>query len=277
MDAPPDGTWTENRAEQPGGLEPFRELWRSRELVGFFALRDLRVRYKQALLGAAWVVLQPLVTVVVFTMVFNRLAGVDTGGLPYPVFALSGLLSWTYFSSTAGRASDVLVGNASLITKVYFPRLTAPVAGLLPPLVDLAVGLGALLVLCVVYGVGPGWRLLGAPLWLLLLVATTLGLGLWLSALNVRYRDVRSAVVPLLQVMLFVSPVAYPVELVPDDLRVLYALNPLVGVLGLGRWALVGAPWPGLPLAVSTVVAVLLLVSGAWYFQRAERSFADVI
>lgn len=254
------------------------EIWSGRELVGFFAARDLRVRYKQAVLGVFWVVAQPVITVFAFTLVFDRLADVETYGLPYPVFALAGLLGWTYLSQCISKGSEVLVGNSALITKVYFPRIIAPVASLLPPMVDLAVGLVLLVLLCLVYGVAPGLALLLLPLWLLLLATTALGVTCLLAALNVRFRDVRHLVAPLLQALLFLSPVAYSAGSIEGAGRYLYALNPAVGVLELGRSVLVSAPLPdpGV-LAVSTTVSLLVAGFGVVYFQRASRSFADVI
>jgi len=254
----------------------WQELWRGRELIAFFAIRDLRVRYRQAVLGIAWVLVQPLAMVAVFTLVFHNLAQLPSGGIPYPLFAMTGLVIWTCFTSTVTAASDSLVSNAALVTKVYFPRLTAPVATLLPPLVDLAVSLVVVVGMCVVYAVTPTWRLLGAPLSLLLLAAASLGIGLWLSALNVRYRDVRHAVTPILQLLLFLSPVAYSPNLSPEA-ALIYAVNPLVGVIDLFRWSVLSAPWPGWPLLVSADVAVVALVAGLSYFRRAERGFADVI
>lgn len=268
--------WRENRPERAAGA-PLAELWRARELVLFFALRDLRLRYKQAVLGALWVVIQPVLVVVAFTFVFDRVARVGTGGVPYPLFALVGFVGWSYFATVVGRSSEVLVANTSLVTKVWFPRMAAPVAALLPTGVDLAVGLGMVAVLCVWWGVVPGWAVLGLALWLVLLVLTTVGVALWLSALNVRYRDVRHAVAPVLQVALFASPVAYAGDVLDGTAALLYALNPMVGVIGVARWALLDQPWPGLPLLVSAAVTVALAASGYWYFSRSERSFADVI
>lgn len=254
-----------------------RELWSARELVLFFASRDLRVRYKQAVLGAVWVVAQPVITVLAFTLVFDRLADVETAGIPYPVFALAGLLGWNYLSQCISKGSEVLVGNTALITKVYFPRLIAPLASLLPPMVDLCVGLVLLLLLCLAYGVTPTLALLLLPVWLLLLALTALGATCALAALNVRFRDVRHLVAPILQAFLFLSPVAYSSDSLEGTAQSLYALNPAVGVLELGRFVLVGAEPPGITLAISTTVAVVLAVAGIAYFQRASRSFADVI
>ncbi|GAB3196516.1 ABC transporter permease [Geodermatophilus arenarius] len=275
VSADPRPAWTVNAAH--GRLVDWGELWRAREIIGFFALRDLRVRYKQAVLGAAWVVLQPLVTVAAFTLVFDRLAGVGTSGIPYVAFALAGLLGWTYVSQCIGRGSEVLVGNTSLVTKVYFPRLTAPLASLLPPLVDLLVGLLLLAVVCVVLGVVPTAGLLLFPVWLLLLALTALGPTCFLAAVNVRYRDAREVVPTALQVLLFLSPVAYSAASLEGLARYAYALNPVVGVLELGRFVLVGGPWPGAVVALSGAVSLVLAVLGVRYFLRASRAFADVI
>jgi len=275
LDRPARG-WVENRADRPGTVD-LQELWRSRELVGYFALRDLRVRYKQASLGIAWVVIVPLITVGAFTIGFNRLTQVPSDGLPYPVFALAGLLTWTYLSQCVAQGSEVLVRSPELINKTYFPRLLAPLASLLPPLVDLAVGLVVLAVLCVAYGVAPSLALLLLPAWLVLLVVTALGPVLLLSAANVRFRDVRHAVSPVLQAALFLSPVAYSASGLSGTSRWLYALNPAVGALEVGRWVLVGGPRPEASSLLSIAVAVVLAWLGVVVFQRSSRSFADVI
>ncbi|NEM05925.1 ABC transporter permease [Geodermatophilus normandii] len=269
--------WTENAAGRGGREHTWTVLWRSRQLIGYLALRDLRLRYRQAALGVIWVLVQPVATVVVFTFVFDRLARIDTQGIPYPLFALTGLIAWTYFANATSRSSEVLVGNPSLVTKVYFPRMAAPAAGLLSPLVDLVVSGVLVAALAVYYGVWPGWNLLAAPLWLLFLLGTTLGVSLWLSAVNVRYRDVRHALGPALQLWLFASPVAYPASALTGWQELLYAVNPVVGIVEFGRWSLLGAAWPGWALVVSAASAGLLLVTGLAYFRRAERSFADVI
>jgi lipopolysaccharide transport system permease protein len=270
-------TWIENRPSRGlRGLD-LRELWRYRELGGFLALRDLKVRYKQAAFGAAWAVLQPLVGVVVFTLVFRRLARVPSDGIPYPVFAFLGLAVWAYVSSGVTKASQSLVSNSPLVTKVYFPRVLAPAASVLPGLLDLGLSLVVLGALMLVYHVAPSWALLTLPLWLVAMVAVTLSVGLWLAALNVQYRDVNHATTLLVQLWLFVSPVAYPSSLVPPAWRPLYALNPAAGLLDGFRWALLGAPPPGAGLILSLGVTVALLISGVLYFQRVERRFADVI
>jgi ABC-2 type transport system permease protein/lipopolysaccharide transport system permease protein len=252
-------------------------LWRARDLLGFFALRDLRVRYKQAALGVGWVLLQPIASVAIFTALFGRLAGISSEGAPYPLFALVGFVVWTYFYSATVRASEVFVTNPALVTKVYFTRIAAPAGAMLPPLVDVGVSLVLVGCLYVYYGVEPSWRLLTVPLWLLVLVLTAFGPAVLLSALNVRYRDVQQAVGPAMQVLFFATPVAYPSSLLSDRAELVYALNPLVGVIGLARWSVLGTPWPGWPLAVSVAAAAASLAGGVAYFRRSERYFADVI
>jgi ABC-type polysaccharide/polyol phosphate export permease len=256
---------------------PLAALWRARELIGYLALRDLRLRYRQAVLGVVWVLAQPVASVVVFTLVFSKLAGVNSQGIPYPLFALVGMVTWIYFSSAVLAGNTILVANVSLVTKVYFPRMAAPASALLPPAVDLTASLVLVGGVAVYYGQYPGLRILAVPAWLLLLSITAFGVSLWLSALNVRYRDVQHAVPPVLQLWFFATPVAYPASALTGWAELLYSLNPMVGVVGLGRWVLVGAPWPWWALAGSTVASCVLCASGLLYFNRAERSFADVI
>ena len=277
MSAPQTTNWIENRPSRGLRWPDLGELWQYRELAGFLALRDLKVRYKQALLGAAWAVVQPLAGVLVFTLVFRRLADVPSDGIPYPIFALVGLMVWTYVSSSITRATHSLVSNSPLVTKVYFPRLLAPFASVLPGLVDLLFSLIILAVLMPVYGVGPTAAIVTAPLWLLAAIAVVVGTGLLLGTLNVRYRDVGHVIALLVQLWLFVSPVAYPSTLVPEAWRGVYFINPIAGVVEGFRWALVGAPWPGSGVWVSLTTTVVVLVMGVIYFERAERRFADVI
>lgn len=269
--------WTENRPS--GGARALRlaELWAYRELVLFLALRDVKARYKQALFGIGWSVVQPIVGVLMLTLVFRRLAGVPSDGIPYPLFALLGFLLWSYFAGSLGSASTSLVNNVSLVTKVYFARMVTPVAALLPGLVHLAVGFVLLVVLLVVYGVRPGWEALLAPLCLLGAMAIALGAGLLLAALNVKYRDVGHVLGFLTQLWFLASPVAYPSSLVGDEWRYVYALNPMAGVLDAARWSLLEGPAPGPELAISALSALVLLAVGLFYFQRTERQFADVI
>jgi ABC-type polysaccharide/polyol phosphate export permease len=269
--------WARNAAAPGTSTGAWVSLWRSRDLVRFLALRDLRVRYKQAVLGVLWVLLQPIATVVIFTLVFGKLARISSQDIPYPLFALTGMVVWTYFSTATLRGSEVLVGNPQLVTKVYFPRVAAPAAALLPPLVDLAVSMVLVVALMGYYGVAPTWRVLATPIWLLLLVLAAFGVALWLCALNVRYRDVQHALGPLMQIWFFASPVVYPSALLSGWKELAFGINPMTGLMGLARWSLLGAPWPGWPLAVSLAAVAGVLGGGLRHFRRAERSFADVI
>jgi homopolymeric O-antigen transport system permease protein len=254
-----------------------RELWRFRELVFFLALRDVKVRYKQTALGVAWVVLQPLLAMGIFSIVFGS-RGLTTDGTPYPLFVVSGLVPWFYFSNATSGASGSIVGNTQLISKVYFPRLAIPLAAVLGNLVDLSIGLLLELVLLVVFGVGLGWQLLAVPLLVGLSVLTALGVSVWLSALDVQYRDVRYAVPFFIQVWLFATPVIYAASDVPERWRALLTLNPMTGVIEGFRWALLGTGDPPLSaLAGSLLTVGILLVTGLLYFRRMERTFADVI
>jgi lipopolysaccharide transport system permease protein len=253
-------------------------LWRYRELLYFLVWRDLKVRYRQTFLGAAWAVLQPFVTMVVFTVIFGRLVGVSTDGIPYPLFAFSALVPWTYFATGVTQASNSLVGSQNLLKKVYFPRLVIPVASVAAGLADLAIAGAVLAVMIVVLGSLPGLTVVWVIPLIGLATVAALGVGIWLSALNVRYRDVRYVVPFLLQVWLFATPVAYPSSLVSEPWRSVYALNPMVGVVEGIRWALFGIPADPLPLVViGTLVAVVLLVTGAAYFRHVEGVFADVV
>jgi lipopolysaccharide transport system permease protein len=254
-----------------------RELWRFRELVYFLALRDIKVRYKQTALGVAWVLLQPLLAMGIFSIVFGQ-RGLAANGVPYPLFVVSGLVPWFYFSNATSGASGSIVGNTQLISKVYFPRLAIPLAAVLANLVDLSIGLLLELVLLVIFGVGFGWQLLALPFLVAVMVLTALGVSVWLSALDVQYRDVRYAVPFLVQVWLFATPVIYSTADVPERWRVLLALNPMTGVIEAFRWSLLGTGDPPLSaLLVSLLIVTLLLTTGLLYFRRMERTFADVI
>jgi len=254
-----------------------RELWRFRELVYFLALRDVKVRYKQTALGVAWVLLQPLLAMGVFSIVFGQ-RGLTTGGVPYPLFVISGLVPWFYFANATTGASGSVVGNTQLISKVYFPRLAIPLAAVLANLVDLSIGLLLLLVLLVVYGIGLGWSLLAIPLLVCLMVLTALSVSVWLSALDVQYRDVRYAEPFFIQVWLFATPVIYSAADVPEQWRPLLALNPMTGIIEGFRWALLGTGGPPTTaLAISMLLVLGLLLTGLLYFRRMERTFADVI
>ena len=254
-----------------------RELWRFRELVYFLALRDVKVRYKQTALGVAWVLLQPLLAMGIFSIVFGQ-RGLTTSGIPYPLFVVSALVPWFYFSNATSGASGSVVGNTQLISKVYFPRLAIPLAAVLANLVDLGIGLLLELVLLVVFGVTPGWQLLAIPALVALVVLTALGVSVWLSALDVQYRDVRYAVPFFIQVWLFATPVIYSAGDVPERWRPLLALNPMSGVIEGFRWALLGVgDAPVGALGGSTLIVLALLATGLLYFRRMERTFADVI
>jgi lipopolysaccharide transport system permease protein len=258
-----------------------RELWRYRELLWFLALRDIQVRYKQTALGAAWAVIQPFFTMLVFSVFFGYLGGMSQriqGDIPYPVYTFCALLPWQLFAFALSQSSTSVVGNRGLITKVYFPRLIVPTAPLLCGLLDFAISFGILLLMMLWYGVWPGWAILTLPLFLLLALATSLAVGLWLSALNAIYRDVQYTLPFLTQFWLFVTPVAYPSSIVPEQWRWLYGLNPMAGVVDGFRWALLGnVEPPGPMLLVSVMSVTLLLIGGLYYFRRMEKSFADVV
>jgi lipopolysaccharide transport system permease protein len=260
-------------------LPRLRELWEYRDLLLRLARRDLTVRYKQSAVGALWAILQPLLLGVVFSVFLGNLAKVPSGnGVPYPVFALSGMVMWLFFANSMSLASQSTVANAQLISKVYFPRVIIPVAAVLQPAVDFVLAMVVVFVALAVYGVSIGPQILLLPLLMPLALAVALGLGLWLSALHVKYRDVQVLVPFLVQVGLFITPILYPFDLVPEKAQPLYALNPMVGVLELYRWMLFdGSDWPGAIVLIPIGAAIVLLVSGALFFQRAERSFADMI
>ena len=279
FDAPlPEKAWTENRA--PSGWLPelgLAELWSYRELGLVLALRELKVRYKQTVFGLAWVIIQPLVAVAIFTIVFGRLADLPSEGLPYAVFVYSGLIVWGYFSGALQSVAESLVQNRDLVTKTHFPALIAPIALALPGLADLAVSLGVVAILMGAYGVAPGVALVLLPLWVGACLLVVMAAGLWLSALNVQYRDVRHTMTFLVQIWLFASPVVYASSLVEGTWRYVYALNPMVTVLDGFRWSLVDGPAPGVEALVSLAVVALGLAGGLVYFLRAERRFADLI
>jgi lipopolysaccharide transport system permease protein len=255
----------------------WRELWEYRELLYFLVWRDIKVRYKQTALGAAWAIIQPLFTMVVFTVFFGRLAKIPSDGVPYPIWSYAALLPWMYFAQAMNQAANSLVGSANLITKVYFPRLVVPMSAVLSGLLDFAIAFLVLVGMMLYYGFVPTAATLLLPGFLLLALGVSLGVGLWLSALNVEYRDVRYVVPFLTQFWLFATPVVYPSSLLPEPWRTLSGLNPMAGVVEGFRWALLGTNPPGAMLAVSVLVALGLLVSGAFYFQRVEEGFADLV
>ena len=256
----------------------FLELWRYRELLFFLVWKEIKVRYKQTLLGASWAVLQPLLTMVIFSVVFGLLAKLPSEGVPYPVFSLVGLLPWQFFSSALSRAGTSLVVNSNLLTKVYFPRLILPLSAVLAGLVDFGISFLVLLVLMIAYGIVPTLAIFFLPLFILFAMLTALAVALWLSALNVQYRDVQYIIPFLVQAWMYASPVAYSIDLIPQGpWRVIYGLNPIAGVIQGFRWALLGASPPDALMWVSLAVTLLILVGGILYFQRMEDSFADVV
>jgi len=254
------------------------ELWEYRELLYFLIWRDIKVRYRQTVLGGLWAILQPLITMVIFSLVFGRLAQIPSDGLPYPIFSYSALVPWTFFANALTQASNSLVLSANMVKKIYFPRLTLPMATVLAGVVDFALALAVLLVLMLIYGFTPTINALWLPLFALLALVTSLGVSAWLSAMNVQFRDVRYAVPFLTQVWLFVTPIAYPSSVLSEPWRTLYGINPMAGVVEGFRWALLGTNTPPGPMTlVSAGVALALLVSGVLYFRRMEKSFADVL
>lgn len=252
-------------------------LWAYRELLYFLVWRDVKVRYKQTALGVVWVVLQPLLTTLIFTVLFGILLNVPSGDTPYPVFALAGLIPWQYFSGALTRTSTSLVGNSHLITKVYFPRLIIPLTGVLSGLVDFAIGFALLAILLVIYGIMPGAAVVLLPAFLLLAMATALGFGLWLAALNVRYRDIGYLVPFLVQIWLYATPVAYGSTLIPERYRWLLGLNPMTGVVEGFRWALLGQAPPDRLFILSVAITAVVLITGLIFFRRTERTFADIV
>lgn len=265
---PPQG-WLELR---------FAELWEYRELLYFFVWRDIKVRYKQTLVGAGWAVLQPLLAMLVFTLFFGMLAKIPSGGLPYPVFYFCALLPWMYFANALTTATTTIVDHQRVITKVFFPRVLLPVSSVLAGLLDLAIGFALLLGMLAFYGIRPTWAVLWLPGFVLLALTTALGVGLWLSALNALYRDVRYVVPFIVQVWMFASPVVYPASLVPAEWRWLYGLNPMVGVIEGFRWAVTGSGEVlGTTLLASSLAVLVILVTGLLYFQRVESAIVDVV
>jgi len=257
---------------------PFKEVWRYRELAYFLCWRDVKVRYKQTVLGALWAIIQPLFSMIVFSIFFGRMAKVPSDGIPYPIFVYAGLLPWTYFANALRASGSSLVGGRNLITKVYFPRIIVPGAAALAGLVDLAIASVVLGGLMIYYRFIPGWGCLLFPYLVFFTFLTAVGFGLWLSALNVQYRDVQHAIPFFVQIGLFLTPVIYPVSILPDRWQWVLYLNPMAGLIENYRAGILGQTpvnWPA--LAVSTAVALLLFVSGAFYFRRMERTFADVI
>jgi lipopolysaccharide transport system permease protein len=255
-----------------------KELWEYRELLYFLTWRDVKVRYKQTVIGAAWAIIQPFFTMVVFSLFFGKLAKVPSDGIPYPIFSYAALVPWTFFANGLSQSSNSLVGGANLIKKIYFPRLVMPTSGVVSGVVDFVLAFIVLLGMMLFYHILPTANVIWLPIFLLLAFVTSLGVGLWLSAMNVQFRDVRYVVPFLTQFWLFATPIAYPSSLLSEPWRTIYGLNPMVGVVEGFRWALLRTNTaPGPIIIVSTLAALAILVSGAYYFRRMEKTFADVV
>jgi lipopolysaccharide transport system permease protein len=254
-----------------------RDLWHYRDLFYILTMRDVKVRYKQTALGAAWAILQPLLTMIIFSILFGKLAGMPSDGFPYPIFAFAGLLPWTFFSNALTSSGNSLVGNANLITKVYFPRMVIPAASVASGLVDFLVAFGLLIVLLFYYGIGFTLNFLMLPVLVVLTSLLATGLGMWMSALNVKYRDIRYALPFLVQLGMFATPIIYPASRVPENWRLLLWLNPLAGQIEAYRSAFLGKPFDWTGLGISAVLTFVILIYAAYTFRRMERSFADVI
>jgi lipopolysaccharide transport system permease protein len=255
-----------------------RELWQYRDLFYFFVWRDVKVRYRQTVMGASWAIIQPFFSMVVFSLFFGRLAKVPSDGIPYPIFSYAALVPWTFFANALTQSSNSLVLNANMVKKIYFPRLIMPTANVLSGLIDFFLAFLVLLGMMFFYGFTPTVNVFWLPLFLCLALATSLGVSLWLSAMNVQFRDVRYTIPFLTQAWLFITPIAYPSSLLEEPWRTLYGINPMAGVVEGFRWALLGTDTSPEPIIiVSSFIAVILLVSGTFYFRRMERTFADVI
>ncbi len=273
--APTSCAWSQRAA---GSLSDWVSSGSTRDLLYFLAWRDIKVRYKQTALGAAWAVIQPFFTMVVFSLFFGRLAGLSSDGVPYPLFSYAALVPWTFFANGLAQSADSLVGNANLVRKVYFPRLAIPIAVILSGVVDFCIAFGVLLLMMPYFGVMPTGNIVWLPFFILLTVVTSLGIGLWLSALNVQFRDVRYVVPFIVQFWMFATPIAYSSSLLKEPWRTIYGLNPMAGVVEGFRWALLGTDTaPGSMVAVSSAVAVVMLVASAYYFRRMEHMFADQV
>jgi lipopolysaccharide transport system permease protein len=257
----------------------WRDMWRYRELLYFLARRDVSVRYKQTVIGIAWAVIRPLATMLIFTLVFGRIANLPSEGVPYSLLVFTGMLPWFFFSSALSESSSSLIANSNLLSKVFFPRLILPASAVIVALVDFAINFALLLMMMACFGYSPTLRILVLPLFIMLTFCTALGLGLWFSALNVKYRDFQLVIPFLLQFGLYVSPIGFSASVIPEKWRLLYSLNPMVGVIEAFRWAILGGNF--IPrfeaLFLSTTLACVLVASGLWFFRRTERSFADVI
>lgn len=265
--------------EPSKGLIPInlRDLWNYRDLLYILMMRDIKVRYKQTILGAAWAILQPLFTMLIFTIFFGKLAGIPSDGVPYPIFAFAGLLPWTFFSNAVNNSGNSLVGSTNLITKVYFPRMIIPIAAVAAGLLDLLIAFCLLILLMLYYGIGLSVNLLMLPVIVIVLTLLAAGIGMWMSALNVKYRDIRFLLPFAIQLGLFASGVIYPLSIVPEKWRWLMALNPVAGLIEAFRAACFGKPFDWLGIGIAVLITIVILISSAYNFRKMERSFADVI
>lgn len=254
-----------------------QELWEFRDLLYFFTWRDIKIRYKQTVLGFAWAIIQPFFAMVIFTIFFGSLAKLPSDGIPYPIFAYAALLPWTLFSESITRSTNSMVMNSNIIKKVYFPRMALPISSVLSPVIDFAIAFVILILMMVYYGIMPTFNVIWLPVFLLLAIGTSLGVGLWTSALNAKYRDIQYVVPFLVQIWMFASPVVYAASMIPAKYQFLYGLNPMAGVIEGFRWSLLGTDAPGMIILASVIVSVALLVSGAFYFRRMEKTFADEV
>jgi lipopolysaccharide transport system permease protein len=257
---------------------PLKELWDNRELLYFLVWRNVKVLYKQTAIGAAWAILQPFLSMLIFTVVFSKFANVPSGGLPYPIFSFATLLPWTFFAKALNQSVLSVVNNSNLVTKVYFPRLLLPISAVLSGIVDFAISFTFFIAMMAWYGITPGWQVVFVPAFVLMTILTALSVSLWFSAINVRYRDVGQAMPFVIQLWMFASPVAYPASVVPDEWRLLYNLNPMSGAIEGFRWALTATEEvPFLPVVLSALIVLALLYGGLLFFRRMQNSFADVV
>ncbi|OPY25914.1 MAG: ABC-2 type transporter [Methanocella sp. PtaU1.Bin125] len=254
-----------------------RELWEFRDLLYFFTWRDIKVRYKQTFLGFAWAVIQPFLAMVIFTVFFGLLAKLPSDGIPYPIFAYAALLPWTLFSESLTRSTSSMVMNANILKKVYFPRVALPISSVLSPLLDFGIAFTILILMMGYYAITPTFNVIWLPALILLTLVTSLGIGLWTSALNAMYRDFQYVVPFIVQIWMYASPVVYSASMIPEQYRFLYGLNPMAGVIEGFRWALLGSEAPGSVMVVSVVISILILISGAFFFRRMEKTFADEV
>lgn len=254
-----------------------RELWEFRDLLYFFTWRDIKVRYKQTFLGFAWAIIQPFLAMLIFTLFFGLLAKLPSDGIPYPIFAYAALLPWTLFSESLTRSTSSMVMNANVLKKVYFPRVALPISSVLSPLLDFGIAFTILILMMVYYAITPTVNIIWLPALILLTLMTSLGIGLWTSALNAMYRDFQYVVPFIVQIWMYASPVVYSASMIPEQYRFLYGLNPMAGVIEGFRWALLGAEAPGSVILVSVAISLIILITGAFFFRRMERTFADEV